>query len=240
MTRRELRALLVRRRLDAVEELAGRSRRVLGDLVVLTFDADPQIAWRAVEAMGRAAARIAGDDPACVREHLRRLHWLMHEDSGGICWRAPEAMAEIVRCRPIAFADYVPIVVHLTLELADEDLDHFRSGALWAIGRLGPLAAPHVADVLPAMVAALDDAAPQVRGMAVWSLTQVGAAVTLAERRDLLADAGPVECYARGALRRTTVGRLARRARDARTKPRATVAGPGAFTRRGLESTRPV
>jgi len=47
----------------------------------------------------------------------------MSEESGGICWRAPEAMAEITRRRPDLCADYVPIVVSLITEMAEEDLE---------------------------------------------------------------------------------------------------------------------
>jgi HEAT repeat protein len=208
-TKRRLRELLAERRVDEIVALAGRSRRVLGMLVALTFDAEPAIAWSAVAAMGRAAARIADDDPASVREHLRRLHWLMREESGAVCWRAPEAMAEIVAHRPALFADYLPIVVHLLVELEEEDLRHFRAGALWAIGRLGAAVRHQVADVVPAIVAALDDASPQVRGMAVWALARVGEADRLVGRSDLVADAGPVELFEGDVLSRTTVGALA-------------------------------
>jgi hypothetical protein len=208
MLKRTLRRLLVERRLEEIADLAARSRRVLGDLVPLTFDPDPGIAWRAVVAMGRAAARIADDDPAFVREQLRRLHWLMQEESGGVCWRAPEAMAEIVSRRPELFAEYVPIVAHFLVELAPEDLRHFRAGVLWAIGRMGAPARAQVAEVGPAMVAALDDPAPQVRGMAVWALTRVGETAALARRSDLVADVGPVELFDGEELTRTTVGAL--------------------------------
>jgi len=67
-----LRELLDTRRIEEIVDLAARQRRVLGALLSLTFDADPLIGWRAVEAMGAAAARIADDDPDFVREHLRR------------------------------------------------------------------------------------------------------------------------------------------------------------------------
>ena len=212
MLKRRLRALLSDRRLDAIAELAGQATRILGALVPLTFDRDPLIGWRAVEAMGVAAARIADRDPDAVREHLRRLKWLLTEESGGICWRAPEAMAEIVRRLPGPFADFVPIVVHLLQETAEEDLRHFRAGMLWAIGRLGPIAAPHVGDVLPTMVAALDHPDPQVRGVAVWALSEAGHADLVAERVGLTGDEGVVELYEGGELTRTTVGMLARRA----------------------------
>ncbi len=210
--RRELLELLREGQLEEVGRLAERRRRVLGDLVPLTYHPDPCIAWRAVEAMGLAAARVSDEDPDAVREHLRRLFWLMTEESGGICWRAPEAMAEIVRHRPELFGAYVPIVVHLLLEMAEEDLAHFRPGVLWAIGTLGDLAVSHLDDVLPSIVAALDDREAQSRGMAVRALERVGRVDLLAGREALLVDDASVELYEGGEPRRSSVGALTRRA----------------------------
>ena len=143
--------------LEQVAETAARRRRVLGSLVSLTFDPDPLISWRAVEAMGLACDRIAEADPECVRQQVRRLHWLISAESGGICWRAPEAMAEVVRHRPQLLADYIPIIVSLLREMAKEDLDHFRAGVLWGIGRLGPECGDCVSESVAAITAALDD-----------------------------------------------------------------------------------
>lgn len=192
--------------------MAVRTRRVLGTLVSLTFDPDELIGWRAVEAMGLAAGRVARRDPQVVRNHLRRLHWLLSEESGGLCWRAPEAMAEVVCAGPELFADYVPIVALLLVTLAEEDLDHFRAAALWALGRLGPLAGEHVLDVLPAVASALDDPNPQVRGMAAWCLGQLGQKRLLEDRADLRGDGASVVLYQDRRLHRTTVGDLVRRA----------------------------
>jgi hypothetical protein len=217
--KKRLRELLQRRDLDGIAEIAGRKRRTLGILVSLTFDADPLIGWRAVEAMGVAAHRIAEDEPDYVRGHLRRLHWLLSEESGGVCWRAPEAMAEIVRQKPSLFADYVPIVVSLIVNLAEEDLERFRPGALWAIGRLGAVGADHIPAVVPAITSALDDCDAQVRGIAVWCLGQVGLAEPLAARSDLLSDEGPVVLYEEGILNRIRVCDLLRRTEEGRMKP---------------------
>lgn len=212
--KKALRDLLGQERFEQIAESAVQKRRTLGQLVSLTFDADSRIGWRAVEAMGLSADRIAQSDPEYVRNHLRRLYWLLSEESGGLCWRAPQAMAEIIRHRPKLFADYIPIVVHLIQEMAEEDLGHFRAGILWAIGRLGPLADEHVESVLPRITAALDDPDPQVRGMAVWCLQQVQQVELLTARPDLLADEEPVDLYLNGHLRRTTVRDLARCALD--------------------------
>jgi hypothetical protein len=207
-----LRELLVEGRLEEIAGLARQKRRVLASLVSLTYDADPLVGWRAVEAMGRAAAAIAPADPQCVRNHLRRLYWLLSEESGGLCWRAPEAMAEIVCRAGPAAAEYGPIILSLPVSMAAEDLEHFRSGILWAIGRLGPAAAPQLDICLPAVAAALDHADSQVRGMAVWCLGQVGRKDLLAARRDLPGDEGVVDFYEDGCLGRTSVGGLLERA----------------------------
>jgi len=190
----------------------------MATLVSLTYDADPQISWRAVEAVGTAASRVAEDDPDQVREHLRRLLWLMSEESGAICWHAPEAMAEIVRHQPRIFADYIPIVVSLVESLAEEDLGHFRAGALRAIGRLGALAGDHVREVTPAVTSALGDSDPQVRGMAVWCLNEIGSAELLADRPELLSDEEPVDLYEDGKLVRTAVSHLVRHALSDRSE----------------------
>lgn len=214
--KKRLRPLLEQQNFAEIADLAGRSRRVLSALVSLTFDPDPLIAWRAVEAMGTAAERIADDDPDCVRDHLRRLHWLLSEESGGICWRAPEAMAQIIHRRPALFGEYVPVVVSLIEEMADEDLDHFRCGILWAIARLGSGCHDVLEPFLPTIVACLEHAEPQVRGMAVWCLCRVGHGGLLATRPALLDDEGPVDLYRDRLLHRTSVSDLARRAcRDA-------------------------
>lgn len=208
-----LRELLVAGRLERIGELAGERRRILPALIPLTYDSDPEIAHRAVEAMGVAADRVADGDAGSVREVLRRLNWLITEESGGICWRAPEAMAEIARRRPEPFGAYIRIVLNLIREMAEEDLEHFRPGILRAIGRVGGLGGEDLEEVLPWVVAALSHPDPQTRGTAVWALLEVGRSGAVLDRPRLLGDAGVVELYEDGFLVRTTVGDLARRAR---------------------------
>jgi HEAT repeat protein len=205
----QLRELLANLKFDEIAALAVEKRRVLHLLVSLTFDADPLIAWRAVDALGRAAERVAAEAPGVVRNHLRRLHWLISEESGGVCWHAPEAMAEIVRRKPDAFADYVPIIASLLQTMEKEDLVRFRAGILRAIGRLAHLTPKQPASVLDHASACLDDTDPQVRGMAVWCLGQLGRPET---RKELLSDEGEVLVYEDGELVKTSVGDLARQA----------------------------
>jgi hypothetical protein len=207
----QLRKFLVREDYRAIVELAGHKRRVLSFLTALTYDPEPLIGWRAVEAIGLAAARIADDDPEYVRVHLRRLQWLLNDESGGIGWRFPEAMGEIIRNRPDCFTEFVPIVISL-LDMEEEDATRFRAGILWAVGRLGQIMPNTVKPALPWVIPCLDAPDPQIRGMAAWCLGQLNAAGHLSHPDRLLKDERSVEFYTNGQLACKSVAQLTREA----------------------------
>jgi len=205
-----LRSLLVEGKLEDVAEMAKKKKRVLGGLVALTFDADELVGWRAIEAMGMAAEGMSASSPAYVKEHMRKLYWLITEESGACFWRAPESMAELGVRLPRLLEAFVPIAFHLLETLEEEDLEHFRPGALYAVGRLAGVLPNDVPPMLPLILKALDDPDPQARGMAVWVLGQVGRTDALKERGGLLEDEGPVRLYRNRVLDRMTVGLLTR------------------------------
>ncbi|MEW5871517.1 MAG: DVU0298 family protein [Chloroflexota bacterium] len=173
-----LRRYLLAYQLDAITALAGEKRRVLSFLTALTYDLDRLVSWRAVEAIGLAAARIAQDDPEYVRNHLRRQVWLLSDESGGIGWRAPEIIGAILCPHPGQFArqyaEFIPLLISI-LDLESEDVVRFQAGVLWAIGRLAqalPYAELRMA--VPLILPCLQDQRAQVRGMALWCLQQPG------------------------------------------------------------------
>lgn len=217
--KQRLRELLESGDLEAIARLASRERRVLGALVPLTYDPEAEMCWRAIEATGQAADAVAEADPAAVLEHLRRLCWLMTEESGAICWRAPEAMAEIVVRRPDLCAAFVPILAHLLEEMAAEDLAHFGEGILWAIGRLGSLAAPEMPQLAPRAAAWLRHPDPQLRGTAAWALGRTAHGDQLRAIPELTRDSARVRLRQDGVWLETTVADLAREALEPRSEP---------------------
>jgi len=208
--KKEVRDLLVAGKLEAVAELATERRRVLGGLIALTYDPDLQVVWRAIEAMGMSVDEVARSDKAYAKEHMRRLYWLITEEAGAVFWRAPECMAECCVRRPTLFKSHVPIAFHLVETLEEEDLEHFRPGTLWAIGRLIAVAGEDLHAVLPLVVEALDRPDPQARGMAVWCLGEVGETGVLAGRSDLMEDQGSVFLYRDRIVEEIAIGRLTR------------------------------
>jgi len=207
----ELRNLLVNQEFDEIVSLAGHSNRILSFLTALTYDEDPLVCWRAIEAIGLAAARIADRNPEPVRIHLRRMQWLLNDESGGIGWCLPEAMGEIIYHRPQCFAEFVPIVISL-FDMEEEDAIRFRAGILWAMGRLAQVIPQSLDDALAWITPLLQDPDPQVRGMAVWCLGQLGATENLVEHRPLFSDNCLVTLYSQRQLIHKKIGKLAQEA----------------------------
>lgn len=197
---------------DAVYEFARGNRRTLSFLTALTYDQDRLVSWRAVEALGVVAAMMAESDAEYVRVHLRRLVWLLNDESGGIGWRAPEIIGEILHHEPELFSDFIPILVNL-MDMEPEDAIRFRAGWLWAIGRLAAVRPDVALSALPWILPGLDDPDPQVRGMAVWCLGELGQPLSTEKMSSLQEDKGLVELYISPDIVNISIGDLARNLR---------------------------
>jgi hypothetical protein len=139
--------------------------------------------------------------------------WMLNDESGGIGWGAPEAMAEIMARHAGLAAEYAHILVANMREEGNFlELPMLQRGLLWGIGRL--------AGVRPELMRArkagrylppyLDSADPEVRGRAIWALGQLG--VTRPARLAALVDDGaPVTIYRARRLESHTVGALAKK-----------------------------
>ena len=60
------------------------------------LDPDELIRWRTVEALGKVAVMLGERDLETVRELVRKLLWLMNDESGGLCRLSPELIGEIL------------------------------------------------------------------------------------------------------------------------------------------------
>ena len=215
--KKTVRKMLLDGKLEEVAELSRGQQKVLGTLITLTFDSDLLVVWRAVEAMGLSVREVIRIDRSQAKEHMRRLYWLITEEAGAVFWRAPECMAECCASEPDFFKSHIPIAFHLLETLEEEDLEHFRPGAIWAIWRLKDLARHDLPPVLPLLIDALDRPESQARGMAAWCLGEVGEARVLKGRPRLVEDQGVVHIYRNRLVEETTVGELARAALKAKS-----------------------
>lgn len=189
-----LRTWLANADFDAIRAFARDKRRTMSLLTMLTYEDDRLLSWRAVDAFGRVSAIMAKSDAEYVRVHLRRLIWLLNDESGGIGWRAPEMIGEVIYHNPDLFSDFIPILVNL-LDMEPEDARHFRAGWLWAIARLAAVRLSDARAALPWILPGLDDPDSQVRGMAIYCLRELGESLNKDKCQTLQADHGLVEIY---------------------------------------------
>ena len=119
-------------------ELARKEKRILSRLTALSYDPDTAVTSRAIKITGLAAKIIAERDPDYVRNYLLRLFWLINDESGGVCWKAPELIGEILYYCP-HFTQFFPMLISL-LDLEKKDAPRFRAGTLRAIGHVAQVA----------------------------------------------------------------------------------------------------
>lgn len=205
------------------------SRRALaglpaGDVVHALFSAicreNPVVRWHAVTCMGDAVARIAADDLEAARIILRRFLWSLNDESGGIGWGAPEAMAECL-CRDERLAgEYAHMLVSYMREDGEElcqdgnFIEHplLQRGVVWGVGRLAGCRR----ELLQQLGAGrdlgryLEAEDPELRGLAALAAGRLREATLRPLLQGLRADTAPLSWYDEGALHQTTVGALVR------------------------------
>jgi len=147
----KIRAILAARDLEALDLWVGETRAPLRQLFSLTYDGEPLIRYRAIEAIGRVAAMVAANDLEKVRVFTRGLIWLMTEESGGIGWHAPEAIAEVCLRVPTLYEEYARLLPQFLEEEA------FAPSVCAALHRLAPLPPELLGEYASHLVARVGD-----------------------------------------------------------------------------------
>ena len=111
--KRKIRALLAKGDFaGAMEEIRGfPARQAINPLISFLCDKDEDIKKKAVRAMGLIVSKLADHDIESARVIMRRLMWSLNDESGGIGWGAPEAMAEIMSKHEKLAEEYFKILI---------------------------------------------------------------------------------------------------------------------------------
>lgn len=213
--KRQVRRLLQEHDLEtALQELCRLpARQVVNPLISFFCSTDEGLKWRAVSAMGVVVAALFEQAPESSRVVMRRLMWSLNDESGGIGWGAPEAMAEIM-VHSRSLADEFSCLLVSYLDPGGNYLEHeiLQRGALWAVARLAherpDLMAPAAAFLPPC----LQSADPFHRGLGAWAAAALAAVRLKPLLEALAADTAELRIYRSGRLEDFTVGRLARSA----------------------------
>ncbi len=96
-----------------------------------------QVKWYAVSAMGLVVTTLAEKEMEDARIVMRRFMWMLNDESGGIGWGVPEAMAEVMACQPNMAREYAHILVSFMREDGFYlEMPALQRGLMWGIGRL--------------------------------------------------------------------------------------------------------
>ena len=94
--------------------------------------AEEKTKWNSVTAMGETIARLADQDMEAARIVMRRFMWSLNDESGGIGWGVPEAMAECL----VNHEDLAEEYTHILVSFMREDgfyleLPVHHQGLMW-------------------------------------------------------------------------------------------------------------
>jgi hypothetical protein len=206
------------------QEVAGwRKKEVMHGLFSAICRNEEGLRWNAIELMGLLVARLAEEDMEEARIMVRRLLWSLNEESGGIGWGAPEALATIL-CQHEGLAkEYINIFLSYMRPDGEEAhqegnfLEHagLQRGLLWGAGRLAqcrrPLVQGMATDLLPYLVSP----DPNVRGLAARALGFLAEQSSAASLRTLMQDEASLRVYDQGQCHTMRVSQLARQALEA-------------------------
>jgi len=211
--KKELQCQLATHDLTAVLALVARlpPRELLNPLIGSLCNPDELSKWLAVSALGKVVAALADRELEAGRVVMRRFMWMLNDESGGIGWGVPEAMAEVMAVHAGLADEFHQVLVAQMREDGNFlELEMLQRGLLWGIGRLAQVR-PELLLQREApryLLPYLASADSEVRGRAAWALGQLPTDLARDELTKLTTDPAPTTIYAAGKLTSHTVGAL--------------------------------
>jgi hypothetical protein len=186
------------------------ARQVVNPLFSLLYSGDELVKWRAVTALGLVTARLAEAEIEAARVVMRRLMWNLNDESGGIGWGSPEAMAEIMARCPRLAEEYACILISYA-DPAGNFLEHdlLQRGVLWGLGRLAETWPNLARPGGPFLFAYFSSTDPNLRGLAVWAAGQMADANLRGAIALLCSDPTQISLFLNGKLAFHPISHLA-------------------------------
>ena len=204
--KQQVAAYLRQRDYGELLDLCEKDRRFWTALRLCLYETEVSLYWPAIEAVATLMERWwqAGQEEK-VREYIRNLLWLLNDESGGIGWNAPQAIAEIIMRIPQLLEPYSNIMISHILE---EPL--LIKNGLWGIGRLGKRIREAVNLHQDAVLNSFKSDDSETLGVAAWAMGETGFAPALPSLELLKDRKEPVCIYIEGSFHRKPLGVWAR------------------------------
>jgi len=175
--------------------------------------------WHTITIFGEVLGRLAEKDMEAARIIMRRYIWSLNDESGGIGWGAPEAMAEAMLHHDGLCDEYLHMLI--SYMKPDGELDHqdgnflelpeLQRGVLWGICRLAEKRAAVLLkkEIIPDLAFYLSSRDATVRGLAAKALGLLGADELSESIQSLLDDEHQVRLYENGEISVLSVADIA-------------------------------
>jgi hypothetical protein len=191
---------------------------VINSLFMALCDVRERVKWHAVSCFGEIISTMADNNVESARIIMRRFLWTLNDESGGIGWGAPEAMAEVMCRSEVLRKEYIHMLISYTQEDGEElfqdgnylELPLIQRGLLWGVGTLcytfpGEMRQRGL-DVDLKNYLKSDDW--HVRTLALWSLVGLGVTCTSDFVKPFLEDNKSLTLFIDGTFRDVEVSEI--------------------------------
>ncbi|WP_320171521.1 DVU0298 family protein [Maridesulfovibrio sp.] len=180
---------------------------------------DIMVRWHSITCFGKVVSRMAEENAAKARVVMRRIMWMLNEESGGCAWGVPEAMGEITASNQLMADEYGRILLSYSHEEPNgpENFLEFTTllrGAVWGAARLAQDRQQVARQAEDDLIRFLSHPDPVIAGTACWGLGGLRSAKSVKALEALLDNDTIIDIYKNCSLDSVTVGRLAQEALD--------------------------
>lgn len=175
------------------------------------------VRWHGITCFGKVVSRMTEEDAPRARVVMRRIMWMLNEESGGCAWGVPEAMGEITAVNDLMAREFGHILLSYSHEEEGKPENYLEfttllRGAIWGVARQAQdrpdISAPATND----LIGFLKNPDPVIVGTACWALGSLKSSKSVKSLEALTDNDTVIEIYKDCLLQSVTVGRLAQEA----------------------------
>lgn len=191
------------------------AKRAINPLFAFLLHPDERVRWRAIVAMGVVVEGMARQNMESARVIMRRLMWSLNDESGGIGWGAPEAMAEIIVSHTGLAEEFGRVFTsYLDPEGNFLEYEVLQRGLLWGLVRIARDRPDLVPDAAERLIPYMQSGDGVVRGLAVWAAGLLAAEGCGPAIKALLNDESQLRIYFEDRFTTYSVKELAKQSLD--------------------------
>ena len=198
------------------------ARSLVNPLISLLCHTEDTIRWNAVFTLGWVIDIISETDLEGGRVIMRRFLWMLNDESGGIGWGVPEAMAETMYLNRAMAQEYLHMLVSYTKDDGPEqfqdgnflELPMMQEGVLWGVCRVAEKYPSALLEngIIENLTVYFSSPNSTVRGLVCHLCGLLEAKSFRSNLQSLIADQGTTQIYSETGGHQYSVGSLAKQA----------------------------